>query len=84
MKSPDVLSILFDDKQHTIIEMQTSQGSYFLPFTEDEQLNDFDANVATANTVTFSMLRTEDSLTVNLPDLRAAKAAIATCLQGLL
>lgn len=83
MKSPDVLTILFDDKQHMISEIEASKGNYFLPFIDDVQLNDFDEKVAISNTVTFSLLRTEDKFTVNLAELRAAKVAIETCLQGL-
>lgn len=83
MKSPDVLTISFDGEQHMISDLETTQGSFFMPFLDSNQLQDFDAKVEISESVTFSLLRSKDSLTVNLPELRAAKAAIDICLQGL-
>jgi len=79
----DGLSIKFDGEPHMVIQIELSNGTYLLPITDETQLKAFDEAVETGTKVSFNLLKTKDSFTVDLANLRAAKMAIDTCLEGM-
>jgi hypothetical protein len=79
----DLLTIRFDGKLSSARAVDISRGDFALPFTEDKDLADFDAGVATADEVTFKLKNLNDIITVALPALRTAKASVDTCLESI-
>lgn len=79
----DLLTIRFDGKLTLSRAVEISRGDLILPFTEDEELADFDAGVAAADEVTFQLKNLNDTITVDLPALRTAKAGIDACLEAI-
>ncbi len=79
----DLLTIRFDGKLSNARTIGISRGDFALPFTEDKELADFDAGVATAEQVTFHLKNLNDTIAIDLPALRTAKSSVETCLEGI-
>ncbi len=79
----DLLTIQFDGKPTLARAVQFSRGDFALPFTEDKDLQDFDAGVANANKLSFQLKNLNDTITLDLDDLRTAKTGVDSCLENI-
>ena len=79
----DLLSISFD-KEHLFSRgVEFSKGKFALPFTEDEDLENYTKLLDTKKTLELTLRNLEDSIVITLPELAKAKAAMDTCLEGI-
>ncbi|MEK6205787.1 MAG: hypothetical protein N2B02_09200 [Amylibacter sp.] len=79
----DLLTIQFDGKPVLARAVQFSRGDFALPFTEDKDLQDFDAGVANANKLSFQLKNLNDTITLDLVALRIAKTSVDSCLEAI-
>ncbi len=79
----DLLYIKFDDRNLMARAVDFSRSDFVLPFTEDNDLKGFDAGVTTAKIMSFSFKNTKDTMNINLDEIRAARASVDTCLEGI-
>jgi hypothetical protein len=80
-QADDILTIRFDGEGFIVRELQRLNNTFPVPFTEDTDLAQFDALVATGTQVSFDLLRLKDSIIVDLESLRAAKVSVDRCLE---
>ncbi len=79
----DLLFIKFDGRNLMARAVDFSRSDFVLPFTEDNDLKGFDAGVTTAQTMSFVFKNTNDTMNIDLDVIRAARASIDTCLDGI-
>jgi len=79
----DLLTIRFDDKPALSRAIDFSRGDFALPFTEDKDLQGFDTGVANAANLSFHLKNLNDTITLDLAELRTAKTGIDNCLEGI-
>ncbi len=79
----DLLFIKFDGRNLMARAVDFSRSDFVLPFTEDNDLKGFDAGVTTAETMSFVFKNTQDTMNIDLDIIRAARASIETCLEGM-
>lgn len=79
----DLLTIQFDGKPVLSRAVDFSRGDFALPFTEDKDLAGFDAGVANASELSFQLKNLNDTITLDLADLRTAKSGVDSCLEGI-
>lgn len=76
----DLLSIRFDDEHLMARGVEFSKGDFALPFTEKNELEAFDTNIAEKASMELRLKRLDDGIVVPLEPLREAKEAIDRCL----
>ena len=79
----DDLQITFDGTVQLRRTVEFSKGDFVLPFTSDEELSGFDSYVKNATEMKLNLIKQGDAVTVELDGLRAARAALGTCLEAL-
>lgn len=79
----DLLTIRFDGKTVLSRGVDFSRGDFALPFTEDKDLQGFDAGVANGSSLSFQLKNLNDTITIDLAGLRAAKASVDSCLKDI-
>lgn len=79
----DFLNISFDDETVLFRSIDFSNGKFVLPFTEDTELESFTKRVDTKNTLVLSLKELDDSIVIDLPELRKAREAMENCLAAI-
>lgn len=76
----DLLSLRFDNEHLMARGVEFSKGDFALPFTEDSDLEAYDAYVAEKIKMELRLKNLEDGIIVPLPELRKANEAVDNCL----
>ena len=78
----ELLSLSFD-KQHIFSRgVEFSKGKFALPFTEDDDLENYTKLIESKTTMELTLRNLDDSIVVELSELGKARAAMDKCLEA--